>query len=74
MDYLNGDSVLVYEWTSNINGIDYKVKLSKAYVKNPLYLKYTDKSENNFEIDRSTIGLDFRSIFNDLVLIIYIHV
>ena len=57
-----------------VNGIDYKVKLWKAFVKNPLYLKYTDKSENNFKIDRNTIGLDVRSIFNDLVLIIYIHV
>lgn len=72
MNYLNGTVLL---FTSElVNGIHYRVKLSKAFFKNPLYLKYTDKSENNFKTDRKTIGLDVRSIFDDLVLIVYIHV
>ena len=51
-----------------------RLNFERPSLKNSLYLKYTDKSENNFKIDRNTIGLDVRSIFNDLVLIIYIKV
>ena len=49
---------IVFLFTSEIiNGIDYKVKLSKAFVKNPFYLKNTDTRGRNCIFGRNTSPL-----------------